>query len=137
MDDKSRADLLAHTAQIVAGYSSHNKVESLPALIREVFDTLQGLQRGEVKHVHAHGLEPAVSVAKSIMPDYLICLEDGKKMKMLKRYLKTAYNMTPEDYRAKWGLPDDYPMVAPNYAEKRSSLAKAIGLGTDGNRGRK
>jgi predicted transcriptional regulator len=137
MDDKSKADLLAHTSQIVAGYAAHHKVDNLPALIREVFDTLQGLQKGEVKHVHAHGLEPAVSVTKSIMPDYLVCLEDGKKMKMLKRYLKTAYNMTPEDYRAKWNLPDDYPMVAPNYAEKRSSLAKAIGLGTDNNRGRK
>ncbi|HYD19131.1 MAG TPA: MucR family transcriptional regulator [Patescibacteria group bacterium] len=137
MDDKSKADLLGHTAQIVSGYSSHHKVDDLPALIREVYETLLELQRGEAKHLLPHGLEPAVSIAKSIMPDYLICLEDGKKMKMLKRYLKTAYNMTPEDYRAKWNLPDDYPMVAPNYAEKRSSLAKAIGLGTDNNRARK
>lgn len=137
MDDKSKQDLLALTAQIVVGYASHNKVDSLPALMHEVYDTLQAMQRGEGRNKHAGGLEPAVSIAKSIMPDYLVCLEDGKKMKMLKRYLKTAYNMSPEEYRKKWGLPDDYPMVAPNYAEKRSSLAKAIGLGTEGNRGRK
>lgn len=137
MEDKSKTDLLALTAQIVAGYASHNKVESLPALMREVHDALQALQRGETPRGTGSGLEPAVAVAKSIMPDYLVCLEDGKKLKMLKRYLKTAYSMTPEEYRKKWGLPDDYPMVAPNYAEKRSTLAKAIGLGTEGNRNRK
>jgi len=127
---------LAQMSQIVAGYAANNKVDDLPALMREVYATLINLHENGGKK-SAGGQEPAVSIAKSIMPDYLICLEDGKKLKMLKRYLKTAYNMTPEEYRKKWGLPDDYPMVAPNYAEKRSSLAKAIGLGTDGNRGRK
>lgn len=137
MDDKSKEDLLALTAEIVAGYAGNNKVDNLPALMREVYVTLKTLQNGEVSPAHPDGLEPAVPVAKSIMPDYLVCLEDGKKMKMLKRYLKTAYDMTPEEYRAKWNLPDDYPMVAPSYAQKRSHLAKAIGLGTDGNKGKK
>lgn len=137
MDDKSRPDLLALTAQIVSGYASRNEIDDLSALMREVYVTLQSLHKGEVSPAHPDGLQPAVPVAKSIMPDYLICLEDGKKMKMLKRYLKTAYGLTPEEYRAKWNLPDDYPMVAPNYAEKRSSLAKAIGLGTEGNKGRR
>lgn len=134
MDDKSKNELLALTAQIVAGYASHNKVENLPALMHEVHDTLAAMQRGDKHAAHPAGLEPAVAIAKSIMPDYIVCLEDGKKLKMLKRYLKTAYNMTPEEYRKKWNLPDDYPMVAPNYAQKRSHLAKAIGLGTEGNR---
>lgn len=129
--------LLSHMSQIVAGYAANNKVDDLPALMREVYNTLKNLHETGGAAKNAGGQEPAVSIAKSIMPDYLICLEDGKKLKMLKRYLKTAYSMTPEEYRKKWGLPDDYPMVAPNYAEKRSSLAKAIGLGTDGNRGRK
>ncbi|MEZ0262350.1 MAG: MucR family transcriptional regulator [Alphaproteobacteria bacterium] len=134
MDDKSNTDLLGHMARIVAGYSANHAVPDLPALMRQVHETLVKISRGEAAPAHAAGLEPAVPVSKSIMPDYLVCLEDGKKMKMLKRYLKTAYKMTPEEYRAKWGLPDDYPMVAPKYAEKRSHLAKAIGLGTDGNR---
>ncbi|MDE1152771.1 MAG: MucR family transcriptional regulator [Micavibrio sp.] len=138
MTDKGHPDLLGHMARIVAGYSSRHSVEDLPTLMQEVYDTLQRIQKGERNAAqNADRPEPAIAVAKSVMPDYLICLEDGKKMKMLKRYLKTAYNMTPEDYRAKWNLPEDYPMVAPNYAEKRSSLAKAIGLGTDENRGRK
>lgn len=134
MDDKSKEDLLGHMARIVAGYSSNHAVSDLPALMRQVHETLVKISKGEAAPAHAAGLEPAVPIAKSVMPDYLVCLEDGKKMKMLKRYLKTAYKMTPEEYRAKWGLPDDYPMVAPKYAEKRSHLAKAIGLGTDGNR---
>ena len=134
MDDQSKQALLAQMAQIVAGYAANNKVDNLPALMREVYATLQGLHKGDSTAAHPSGQEPVVSIAKSIMPDYIICLEDGKKLKMLKRYLKTAYNMTPEEYRKKWNLPDDYPMVAPNYAEKRSSLAKAIGLGTEGNR---
>ena len=136
MSDKSKSDVLGCMATIVAGYAANHTVEDLPALMREVHDALLKLEAGEVSG-EASALEPAVPVGKSVHPDYLICLEDGKKMKMLKRYLKTAYNWSPEDYRAKWGLPADYPMVAPNYAEKRSSLAKAIGLGTDGNRGRK
>jgi predicted transcriptional regulator len=134
MDDKSKGDLLGAMARIVAGYSSNHTVSDLPALMRQVHETLVKISKGEAAPAHAEGLQPAVPVSKSVMPDYLICLEDGKKMKMLKRYLKTAYGMSPEDYRAKWGLPEDYPMVAPNYAEKRSHLAKAIGLGTDGNR---
>lgn len=121
------ADLVAHTARIVAGYASHNKVDDLTALIREVHAALAGLGQGK----QAGGEQPAVPVDKSIMPDYIICLEDGKKMKMLKRHLKATYGMTPEDYREKWGLPDDYPMVAPNYAAKRSHLAKKSGLGKE------
>lgn len=136
MADKSNPDLMGHMARIVAGYASKHHVDDLPALMREVYAALVAIDAGE-KSAAAGGPEPAVAISKSVMPDYLVCLEDGKKMKMLKRYLKTAYNMTPEEYRAKWRLPEDYPMVAPNYAEKRSSLAKAIGLGTDGNRGRK
>ena len=137
MNDKSKPDFLAHMAQIVAGYAANNKVDDLPALMRQVYDALVKIDAAKDEPAQNNGLQPAVPVSKSVMPDYLVCLEDGKKMKMLKRYLKTAYNMTPEDYRAKWNLPEDYPMVAPNYAEKRSHLAKAIGLGTDGNRGRK
>ncbi len=136
MVDKSNSELMGHMARIVAGYASKHNVDDLPSLMREVYAALVTIEAGG-DNTAAGGLEPAVAISKSVMPDYLVCLEDGKKMKMLKRYLKTAYNMTPEEYRTKWRLPEDYPMVAPNYAEKRSSLAKAIGLGTDGNRGRK
>ncbi len=129
MDDKHKSELVAQTAQIVAGYASKNTVEDLPALIRQVFETLSKL--GTDHHHHHPNLQPSVPVSKSVMPDYIICLEDGKKMKMLKRYLKTAYDMTPEQYREKWNLPADYPMVAPNYAKKRSHLAKESGLGRD------
>lgn len=132
MDKNSdTADLIAHTAQIVAGYASHHKVDDLPALIREVHATLAGLSRGHSGSNQTTTREPAVAVNKSVMPDYIICLEDGKKMKMLKRYLKATYDLTPEAYREKWGLPADYPMVAPNYAAKRSHLAKKSGLGKD------
>ena len=132
MDKNSdKADLIAHTAQIVAGYASHHKVDDLPALIREVHATLAGLSRGHSGSAQTTSREPAVAINKSVMPDYIICLEDGKKMKMLKRYLKATYDMTPEAYREKWGLPADYPMVAPNYAAKRSHLAKKSGLGKD------
>jgi len=127
----SETDLLAHTAQIVAAYVGRHEVKDLPALIREVHKTLAAL--GQDSHTApAVGLgaqQPAVPVKKSVMPDYIVCLEDGKKLKMLKRYLKTAYGMSPEQYREKWNLPPDYPMVAPNYAEKRSHLAKESGLG--------
>lgn len=125
----TNADIVAHTASIVAGYASHNKVDDLPALIRQVYDALLALSGGEAP-AKSNGQKPAVPVAKSVTPDYIVCLEDGKKMKMLKRYLKTAYNMTPGQYREKWGLPADYPMVAPNYAAKRSHLARESGLGT-------
>ncbi len=123
-------DLLALTADIVSSHVANNSVavNDLPQLIQNVFATLSGLATPaappEVK------LEPAVPVRQSVKPDYIVCLEDGKKLKMLKRHLMTAYGMTPDDYRQKWGLPADYPMVAPNYAESRRQLAKSIGLGT-------
>lgn len=129
MDEKHKSELVAHTASIVAGYASHHTVSDLPALIRQVFDTLHTL--GAPARLRNHGQEPAISIAKSVTPDYIVCLEDGKKMKMLKRYLKATYDMSPEEYREKWGLPADYPMVAPNYAEKRSHLAKKSGLGKE------
>ena len=100
---------------------------ALPTLIQEVYRTLAGVGKEQVL---PDKQQPAVPVKKSVFPDHIICLEDGKKLKMLKRHLKTSYNMTPEQYREKWGLPPDYPMVAPNYAKHRSSLAKKIGLGT-------
>jgi predicted transcriptional regulator len=123
-------DVLALTVQIVSAHVSHNSVPSdeLPSLIQDVYRTLSGMGR-EVPVV-IEKPAPAVPVKKSIFPDYLVCLEDGKKLKMLKRHLSTAYAMTPDQYREKWGLGADYPMVAPNYASHRSSLAKQIGLGT-------
>ncbi|MFT8244293.1 MucR family transcriptional regulator [Roseomonas sp. BN140053] len=126
-----RGDVLQLTAQIVSAHVSNNAVQhtDLPGLIAEVHRALLGLGRPAEPPAVARP-EPAVPVKKSIQPEYLVCLEDGKKLKMLKRHLKTAYNMTPEEYRERWGLPPDYPMVAPNYAEHRSSLAKRIGLGT-------
>lgn len=128
-DNSAEPNVLALTAQIVSAHLSHNSVtsEALPALIQDVHRTLAALGRGEVV---AEKQAPAVPVKKSVFPDHIICLEDGKKLKMLKRHLKTAYNMSPEQYREKWGLPPEYPMVAPNYAKHRSSLAKKIGLGT-------
>ena len=122
--------LLNLTAQIVSAHVSHNAVtaEALPSLIREVYRSLSG---SEVKVDEATPRpEPAVNPKKSVFPDYIICLEDGKKLKMLRRHLKSAYNMTPEQYRERWELDSTYPMVAPNYAKQRSSLAKKIGLGT-------
>ncbi|HWU94953.1 MAG TPA: MucR family transcriptional regulator [Sphingomonas sp.] len=122
--------LVTLTADIVAAHVSNNSVSvsDLPTLIANVHGALAGLGRTaaepEVKQ------EPAVSVRASVKPDYIVCLEDGKKLKMLKRHLMTHYQMTPEQYRAKWNLPADYPMVAPNYAEQRRTLAKKIGLGT-------
>jgi predicted transcriptional regulator len=128
-DDAANLSVLGWTAQIVSAHVSHNTVapEALPALIQEVFRTLSnvGTQPEVVEKP-----QPAVPVKKSVFGDYIICLEDGKKLKMLKRHLKTAYNLEPEQYRERWGLPPDYPMVAPNYARQRSSLAKKIGLGT-------
>ena len=121
-------------ADIVAAHVGHNRVpaETVPALIESVFRTLANI---EAPVVEAEPLVPAVSIKKSVFPDYIVCLEDGKKLKMLKRHLKTAYGMTPEEYRGKWNLPTSYPMVAPNYAERRSSLAKSIGLGQKPNAG--
>lgn len=117
------------TADIVASYVAHNSVPAseLPALINSVHQALTQLGR-PVVHDHKQQ-EPAISVRKSVTPDYIICLEDGKKFKSLKRHLQTRYNMSPSEYRAKWGLPSDYPMVAPNYSAARSNLANAMGLG--------
>lgn len=124
-----QADLLALTSDIVSAHVSNNPVPlgELPGLIETVFVTLSALGRPAPEPKVE--LKPAVPIKKSITDDFIICLEDGKKLKMLKRHLKTAYDMTPEDYRAKWGLAHDYPMVAPNYAKKRQQLAKKIGLG--------
>jgi predicted transcriptional regulator len=123
-------EVLGLTAQIVSAHVSHNSVpaDHLPALIQEIYRTLSGM--GREPAIIVEKPSPAVPVKKSIFPDYLVCLEDGKKLKMLKRHLSTAYDMTPEQYREKWGLSADYPMVAPSYAKHRSSLAKQIGLGT-------
>ena len=122
-------ELLGLTAQIVSAHVSHNPVPAseLPGLIQEVFRTLTGV--GSRPAPEPERPQPAVPIKKSITPAYLICLEDGKKLKMLRRHLMTHYGMTPDDYRAKWGLPADYPMVAPAYAETRRELAKKIGLG--------
>ena len=121
--------LISLTADIVAAHVSNNSVavSDLPNLISNVHGALTGL--GSDGHALEAPPEPAVSVRASIKPDYIVCLEDGKKLKMLKRHLMTHYGLTPEDYRTKWGLPRDYPMVAPNYAEQRRSLAVKIGLG--------
>ncbi|CAN5338081.1 MucR family transcriptional regulator [soil metagenome] len=118
------------TADIVAAHVSNNSVSvnDLPALIANVHGALSKLDQPAAAPVIKQ--EPAVSIRTSIKPDYVVCLEDGKKLKMLKRHLMTHYQMTPDQYRAKWGLPADYPMVAPNYAEQRRTLAKKIGLGT-------
>ncbi|PTQ11445.1 transcriptional regulator [Sphingomonas oleivorans] len=122
--------LIALTADIVSAHVSNNSVSvsDVPALIQNVHDALATL--GSIVAEPELKQEPAVSIRASIKPDYIVCLEDGKKLKMLKRHLMTHYQLTPEQYRAKWNLPADYPMVAPNYAEQRRSLAKKIGLGT-------
>jgi len=124
------AELLRLTSQIVAAYVSNNAVPSadLPTMIKSIHSTLGGLNEGQVVATPT-ALRPAVPVKKSVTPEYIICLEDGKKLTMLKRYLRSRYNMSPEQYRTKWGLPADYPMVAPNYAQQRSEMAKRIGLG--------
>ncbi len=122
-------NVLGLTAQIVSAHVSNNSVspDALPSLIQEVYKTLAGVGK---EPAQPEKPQPAVPVKKSVFADHIVCLEDGKKLKMLKRHLKTAYNMTPEQYRERWGLAPDYPMVAPNYAKHRSSLAKKIGLGT-------
>ena len=121
--------LVTLTSDIVAAHVSNNNVEvaDVPALITSVYGALAGL--GQAAAPAPVRPDPAVPIRNSIKPDYIVCLEDGKKLKMLKRYLRTNYNLTPEEYRARWNLPADYPMVAPNYAEKRRELAKKIGLG--------
>lgn len=127
----SRSDeLLKLASEIVAAYVSNNPVpvSELPQMIKSVHATLGGLS-GSSGGEMATSQKPAVNIKKSITPEYIVCLEDGKKLKMLKRYLRSRYGMSPEEYRAKWGLPTDYPMVAPNYAAQRSEFAKKIGLG--------
>lgn len=140
-ETSTSANLIDLAADIVSAYVSNNTVSSsdLPGLIGEVYAALQRTSSGVAPEPMPEPLKPAVPVKKSVTPDYIVCLEDGKKLKMLKRHLMTHYNMTPEEYRVRWNLPADYPMVAPNYAEKRRELAKKIGLGRKSNarRGRK
>ena len=121
--------LLRFTAQIVSAHVAQNAVspEALPALIRSVHAALAGVEQPAAAEPERP--QPAVPIRRSVFPDYIVCLEDGAKMKMLKRYLKVRFDLTPEAYRERWGLPRDYPMVAPSYAERRSTLAKLIGLG--------
>lgn len=130
-------EVLRLTADIVAAFASANQMEAaeLVELIPSVHVALNNAAKGQITPP-VEKQDPAVPINKSVTPDYLICLEDGKKLKMLKRYLRTHFDMTPEDYRQKWGLPSDYPMVAPNYAKRRSEFAKQIGLGRVGGRGR-
>lgn len=122
-DQNQKMELLTLTTEIVTSHLSRNAVEAgeISALIREVYSTLSTVSSTDQT---VEKLQPVVPIKKSIQPDYIVCLEDGKKLKMLKRHLKTAYNMTPEEYRQRWGLPSDYPMVAPNYASQRRLLAK-------------
>ena len=130
MRDKANfTEMLELTTEIVAAHVGNNPVPAseLPTLIQDVYKALVSV--GTVQ-APSEKLKPAVPVKRSVFPDYIVCLEDGKKLKMLKRHLKTSYNMTPEEYRERWGLPAEYPMVAPNYAKHRSALAKEIGLGT-------
>lgn len=136
-DSPADANLIDLTADIVSAYVSNNTVASsdLPNLINEVYGALQRTS-GTVSEPEPEPLKPAVPVKKSVMPDYIICLEDGKKFKSLKRHLRTHYDMTPEEYREKWDLGPDYPMVAPNYAAARSELAKKMGLGQQRKRSR-
>ena len=125
------SDLLALTGDVVAAYVTKNNISAaeLPELIRAIYGTFSGLGQIAPVAVALVAQKPAIAPSKSITDDYIICLEDGKKLKMLKRYLRTQYGLTPEDYRRKWKLPADYPMVAPAYAERRSTFAKEIGLG--------
>lgn len=131
------ADVIELAAEIVSAYVSNNSVPAteLPALINEVYNALTRVG-GTPVEAPAEPLKPAVSVKKSVSNDFIVCLEDGKKFKSLKRHLRTQYNMSPEQYREKWGLPADYPMVAPNYAAARSRLAKEMGLGQQRRRSR-
>ena len=131
MDEK--AEIIEMTTDIVSAYVGNNSVSAadLPALIQSVHRALSTVTSAAVEAAPAPK-EPAVPIKKSITPDYLVCLEDGRKFKSLKRHLRTKYDMSPDEYRSKWGLPKDYPMVAPNYAKARSDLAKQMGLGQGG-----
>jgi predicted transcriptional regulator len=125
----STSDLLRMTADVAAAYVGNNSLAAaqITDVIKTIYASLAALDRPEGAPMTTQ--KPLVPIKKSVTPDYIVCLEDGKKLKMLKRHLRTAYGMTPEAYRAKWGLPPDYPMVAPNYAQQRSAFAKRIGLG--------
>ncbi len=129
-DDIGDTALIGMTTTVVAAYLRNNPVAAaqISEVIHAVHAALKGLSGGG-DAVEAEPLKPAVPIRKSVTPDYIVCLEDGKQLKMLKRHLRTTYGLTPEEYRAKWGLPADYPMVAPNYAQQRSDFAKKIGLG--------
>ena len=135
--EQSEDTILQRVTEIVTAYLSKNTLppEEVPALIRSVHATMGGI--AGVEPVIREAREPAVSIKKSVKPDYIVCLEDGKKLKMLKRYLRARYNMSPDEYRTKWGLPGDYPMTAPNYAAKRSEFAKKFGLGKPGKKNKK
>ena len=132
MDETEKPDMMALTAKIVAAYVSNNTIPStdVPQLINETFAALTRATGDPISVAPREELKPKVPIKRSIMPDFIICLEDGKKFKSLKRHLRTHYNLSPEEYRSKWDLPPDYPMVAPNYARARSDLAKKMGLGT-------
>jgi len=129
-NDSSSNLILGHSCAIVAAYLGHNPVpvSEVAAILRSVHSALLGLS-GSAPADLGTSQKPAVPIKKSITPDYIVCLEDGKKLKMLKRYLRSRYGLSPDEYRAKWGLPVDYPLVAPNYAQQRSAFAKKIGLG--------
>jgi predicted transcriptional regulator len=135
VDSANKSDLLTLTSEIVAAHVANNSVAvtDLPKLIHDVHRALAGIGDDTGKSLRP---EPAAPVNKSVTPDYIVCLEDGKKLKMLKRHLMTAYGLTPQQYRERWDLPLDYPMVAPSYAKHRSNLAKKIGLGTKGKQGK-
>ena len=129
-EEMSEQDVLRLSAGIVAAYVSRNPVQAgaISDVVRQVHGTLTGLSRPQPA-APAPRQKPAVPVSRSVQPDFIVCLEDGAKLKMLKRYLRSRYDMSPEEYRRKWGLAADYPMVAPNYAARRSDFAKKIGLG--------
>ena len=129
-EGRSGEELLRLGAEIVAAYVSRNAVsaEAVPEIIRTVHQALEGMSRGAPAQVEERP-KPAVTISRSVQHDYIVCLEDGKKLKMLKRYLRSRYDMSPDEYRRRWGLPADYPMVAPAYAARRSDFAKQIGLG--------
>ena len=132
-DTMPAEELLRMTSEVAAAYVSNNNLPSaqLPDVIRTIHESLAALSGARVAAA-SEPPTPAVAIKKSITPDYIVCLEDGKKLKMLKRHLRSTYNMTPDEYRHRWGLPADYPMVAPNYAAQRSAFAKKIGLGRNG-----
>ncbi len=129
-ENTNSSEMLALTTEIVSSHVANNAVavNDLPQLIQQVYTTLAAI--GQAPSPAVERPQPVVSIKRSVTPDYIVCLEDGRKLKMLKRHLKTAFSMTPEEYRERWGLPPDYPMVAPNYAKQRSALAKKFGLGT-------